>query len=149
MTEFRVERIDHVEVFVPERYEAAEWYRRVLGLEIVRDFEFWADDLRGPLMITSGSGTKVALFEGSAQGDREVVGFIRLAFLAGCAAFVDFVSKVSSLELRDAQGRAVGPADVVDHKSAYSIYFSDPYGNPLEITTYDYEEVAAALAASE
>ena len=149
MTDFRVEQIDHVEVYVPERYQAAEWYGRVLGLEIVPDFEFWADDRRGPLMIASGSGTKVALFEGSAQGDREVVGFIRLAFLAGGAAFVDFVSTVSSLELHDTQGRAVGPADVVDHKGSYSIYFCDPYGNPLEITTYDYEEVAAALAATE
>jgi hypothetical protein len=34
----------------------------------------------------------------------------------------------------------------VDHQKAFSIYFSDPYGHPLEITTYDYDEVCAAVA---
>jgi catechol-2,3-dioxygenase len=36
---FRVEQIDHVEVFVPDQYEAAAWYRRVLGLEILVEYE--------------------------------------------------------------------------------------------------------------
>jgi catechol 2,3-dioxygenase-like lactoylglutathione lyase family enzyme len=34
MTEntFRVDGIDHVELSVPDRYDAAEWYNEVLGL---------------------------------------------------------------------------------------------------------------------
>lgn len=32
---FKVLQIDHVELFVPDRYEAARWYERVLGLEPV------------------------------------------------------------------------------------------------------------------
>jgi hypothetical protein len=35
---------------------------------------------------------------------------------------------------------------VVDHETAYSIYFSDPYGHHLEITTYDHEAARAELA---
>jgi catechol 2,3-dioxygenase-like lactoylglutathione lyase family enzyme len=27
--------IDHVELFVPDRHEAAAWYRSVLGLEVL------------------------------------------------------------------------------------------------------------------
>jgi catechol 2,3-dioxygenase-like lactoylglutathione lyase family enzyme len=34
MNGFRVLQLDHVELFVPNRHEAAEWYQRVLGLEI-------------------------------------------------------------------------------------------------------------------
>ena len=64
-TDFRVDQIDHVELFVPDRHQAAEWYRSVLGLERLSQYEHWADDPRGPLMISSDAGhTKVALFQG-------------------------------------------------------------------------------------
>ena len=32
-TPFRVAQIDHVEVFVPDRYEAAAWYQRILRFQ--------------------------------------------------------------------------------------------------------------------
>ena len=38
--------------------------------------------------------------------------------------------------------------DLVDHQLSWSIYFSDPFGNPFEITTYDYEWVSEQLPAS-
>lgn len=53
MNTFRVLQIDHVELFVPDRHEAAEWYRRTLGLEIVPGYQDWAADPGGPLMISS------------------------------------------------------------------------------------------------
>ena len=56
MTKFRVQQIDHVELFVPDRYEAAKWYEQALGLEIARDYEFWAKDPGGPLMIMTADG---------------------------------------------------------------------------------------------
>ena len=57
-------QIDHVELFVPDRYEAARWYERVLGLRVVPEFEPWATG-GGPLMISTDEGnTKLALFEG-------------------------------------------------------------------------------------
>ena len=36
MDTFRVLQIDHVELFVPDRQEAADWYCRVLGLQVVQ-----------------------------------------------------------------------------------------------------------------
>jgi catechol 2,3-dioxygenase-like lactoylglutathione lyase family enzyme len=69
---FAVDQIDHVELFVPDRYQAAEWYRRVLGLKVVAEYEHWASDPRGPLMISSDGGhTKLALFQGTPQGERD------------------------------------------------------------------------------
>ena len=42
----RVSQIDHVEMFVPDRYAAAAWYQQVLGLTVLRDYEDWGE---GPL----------------------------------------------------------------------------------------------------
>src|SRR6266436_3877906 len=88
MSEFRVQQIDHVEMFVPDRYEAARWYERVLGLQIIREYEFWAEE-GGPLMIAAGT-TKLALFEGEPRGARPTAGFHRVAFSVDGASFVEF-----------------------------------------------------------
>ena len=56
MSTFQVDQLDHVELFVPNRHEAAAWYRRVLGLEILSEYEFWAADPRVPLMVSSDAG---------------------------------------------------------------------------------------------
>jgi len=78
---FRVVQIDHVEVFVPDRHEAATWYRRVLGCEILQEYAEWSEDPRGPLMISPDGGrTKLALFRGEPQGASPTAGFHLVAF---------------------------------------------------------------------
>ena len=77
---FKVLQIDHVELFVPDRYEAAKWYERVLGLQIVPECEPWAVG-GGPLMISSdGGSTKLALFEGQPAASSQTAAFRRVAF---------------------------------------------------------------------
>jgi catechol 2,3-dioxygenase-like lactoylglutathione lyase family enzyme len=148
MKDFRVLQIDHVELFVPDRHEAARWYRQALGLEIVEAYRHWAEDPRGPLMISSdGGSTKLALFEGTPQGARATAGFHLVAFRVDAAGFVDFLRRVEDLGLNDHRGRPVASHSWVDHDKAYSIYFSDPYGHRLEITTYDYDAARGALTA--
>jgi catechol 2,3-dioxygenase-like lactoylglutathione lyase family enzyme len=131
----RVEQIDHVEVFVPDRREAARWYERVFGLEIMDGFEEWAAN-GGPLMVSSGGGTKLALFEGEPRGSRETVGFRRVAFRVGGEGFVEFLGKLPELGVE---------SRVTDHDKAYSVYFPDPYGNDFEVTTYDHGYVSEHL----
>src|SRR5262245_45681682 len=146
---FRVDGIDHVELFVPDRRQAASWYADVLGLAILPECEHWAANPRGPLMISSDGGrTKLALFQGHAQGTRETAGFHRVAFSVSAGDFLRFLGRLPVLALSDHQGRRVGSSDVVDHAGAYSLYFSDPYGHRLELTTYDYEEAKRLLAAT-
>src|SRR5688500_7472544 len=66
LNNFRVLQIDHVELFVPDRHEAAGWYQRILGLDVVPALQAWAADPGGPLMMSSdGGSTKLALFEAS------------------------------------------------------------------------------------
>lgn len=142
---FRVLQIDHVELFVPDRYEAARWYERVLGLRIVPAFEQWAKE-GGPLMIsTAEAGTMLALFEGAAAAPRTAA-FRRVAFRVTAQGFDEFLSKLPELGLMNDRQQPLTPASTVDHQQAYSIYFSDPYGHSLEVTTYEYGAVTSALS---
>lgn len=135
---FRVDQIDHVELFVPNRRETAEWYRRVLGLTICAEHEHWADDPKGPLMIFSdGGSTKLALFEGRSQEDRETAGFHLVAFRVSGGNFETFLDRLDDLTLTDHHDRTVTREFVQDHGQALSIYFNDPHGHRLELTTYD------------
>lgn len=136
--------LDHVHVYVPDRARAATWYRDVLGLAVVVEHAHWAVD-GGPLTV-SGDGGKsgVALFEGAApssDGEKRRV----IALRAAGEVFLEFVAGVERLALVDRHGAAVRAADVVDHGESFSIYFSDPWGNPFEVTTYDAELIRARL----
>jgi catechol 2,3-dioxygenase-like lactoylglutathione lyase family enzyme len=146
MDSFRVMQIDHVELFVPDRHEAADWYRRVLGLQVVPGYEQWAANPGGPLMIaTAAGGTKLALFEGQPQESRPTAGFHRVAFRVDGAGFLAFVRRLGDHPVRDHQGRPVTADAVVDHDVAHSIYFCDPYGHHLEVTTYEHDAVRAGV----
>ena len=142
-------RVDHVELFVPDRYSAAEWYRETLGLEILPEHEPWAEDAGGPLMISSDGGdTKLALFTGTPQGDRDTAGYHLVAFRVSANEFQAFLTRLPGLELKDHLGRHVTTDLLTDHQQAYSLYFNDPFGHRLELTTYEHEKMAVLLANS-
>jgi catechol 2,3-dioxygenase-like lactoylglutathione lyase family enzyme len=134
---FQVEQIDHVHVHVADREAAAAWYERVLKVGRDARFAVWAEDPRGPPMLVSRVGdTRIALFAGGAGGST-------IAFRVAGGDFLAFLSALPELRLPTERGTLTA-ADVVDHALAWSVYFSDPDGNPIEITTYDYELVASA-----
>jgi catechol 2,3-dioxygenase-like lactoylglutathione lyase family enzyme len=142
---FKVLQIDHVELFVPDRYEAARWYERVLGLRIVPECEPWAVE-GGPLMISSDEGsTKLALFEGKPDACSHAAAFRRVAFRVNGAGFAEFLQRLPDLQLVDWRGHTVLHTSVVDHQQAYSIYFNDPWTHQLEVTTYEYDAASALL----
>ena len=64
---FRMGRLDHVHIRVPDREAAAKSYADYLGFEVVERFEFWAKGFEGgPLQISADGGqTMLALFEAS------------------------------------------------------------------------------------
>ena len=133
-------KIDHIELFVPDRYKAAEWYSKVLKFKIMEELSGRADE-GGPLMISNdGGNTKIALFEGNPQGKDDAKGFIRLAFRVDAVEFIEFIN--SSGNWRDTP---LTEEEIKDHYKAISAYFSDLYGNLLEITTYDYDAAKKLL----
>lgn len=138
MSSFRVDSIDHVELFVPDRHEAARWYQQALGLAVIPEYEFWAVD-SGPLVIATADGhSKLALFEGAATDPKvELQGFRRVAFRVDAAGFLEFVKTAGRRDLRDVEGNALTTLEVIDHQASLSVYFRDPWGHALEVTTYD------------
>jgi catechol 2,3-dioxygenase-like lactoylglutathione lyase family enzyme len=147
MTNSRVLQIDHVEVLVPDRHAAADWYERTLGLRVVPEYQHWSNDPKGPLMISSdGGSTKLALFEGQPQAGQSITGWQRVAFRIDAIGFIEFIERLEDLRLTDIAGQSVTCDSVVDHEQAYSIYFCDPYGNALEVTTYEHETTRVRLA---
>lgn len=138
-------RVDHVELFVPDRAEAAAWYGKALGLQPVPGTEAWAADPEGPVMLSADGGeTKLALFKGQPQGPRLTAGWHRVAFQVTAQGLVAFLRHAEALGLRERGD----PLRLRDHGAAISVYFSDPYGHRLEITTYDPGPVRDAIPSS-
>ena len=116
--------VDHIHVFVQDRKAAEAWYGRVLGLARSPGLEFWADD-GGPLTLQdAGDTVHIALFERPRQPNRATVALRVDA--AGFARWREHLADVAGL-----------PVAFEDHQVAVSLYFSDPDGNPYEITTYE------------
>jgi catechol-2,3-dioxygenase len=126
-------RLDHVHVHVSDRAAAEGWYRDVLGLARVPELEGWAAD-GGPLTLTDADGTlHLALFERPPGANHAT-----LALAVDAAGFVAW-----KRHLERALGRTL---EVVDHGLSWSLYFSDPDGNPFELTCYEHAALAALLA---
>lgn len=141
---FSVEQIDHVHVFVRDQHAAAEWYGRVLGLRVMDEHSDVSDG--GPLVVSSdGGSTGLALFKKSDDETWPSVA-TTVAFRIGGKGFVAFLTRQGGEETDSSSGPRLTREDVVDHDYCYSLYFSDPDGNPYELTTYDYEHVRASLA---
>lgn len=134
---FRVQQIDHVELFVPDREKAARWLERVLGLQADPACLRWAEHPLGPLMVsTPDAGTKIALFQGEPQGQTAPVGIKRIAFRVDADGFAEMLARLEQCELTH-RGQPLTNGEYTDHDGAWSIYFEDPWGNPYEITTYE------------
>ena len=123
----RLEQIDHVALRCASPEATKDWYVSTLGFEHV-----FPDQWDGvPIFLRLGT-TFIALFPHRGK-DREFEGIrfpvAHLAFRA--ATYAEFT-------LAQDEFRARGVAfQIQDHEIAHSIYFSDPDGFELEITTYD------------
>jgi catechol 2,3-dioxygenase-like lactoylglutathione lyase family enzyme len=133
-------QLDHIELLVPDQWEAAEGYGRVLGFSVIQEHIHWADE-GGPLMITNDDDqTLLALFRDTPQADSQVVGLGRVAYRVNSDDFMLFLKNSSGW-----RQPPLAPPDVVDHDKSYSVYLTDPYGNRLEVTSYDYAALCAKL----
>ena len=124
--------VDHIHVFVSDRAAALVWYRAVLGLRVVAELESWAAD-GGPLTIgDAGGSVHLALFERPTEKCRSSVALSVSA--QGLLAWQRHLEAV--LQQR---------VEAVDHQLSWSLYFSDPDGNPFEITSTEVAPLNAAL----
>ena len=124
----QLEGIDHVALAVSDVDRAAQWYIDVLGFER-RYTDMW-DDV--PTFIGKGT-TAIALFparSGARSTSRSEMP-IRMLHLAFRADRKNFLAAQEELNRRGID------FEFQDHEISHSIYFRDPDGHQLEITTYE------------
>jgi catechol 2,3-dioxygenase-like lactoylglutathione lyase family enzyme len=125
---FTIQSIDHVALAVRDVHRSAAWYQDVLGLERLYQ-EAWGDF---PAVVGTG-GTSIALFPVQGAQPKQRPGRDTLA-MRHLAFRVDAENFAVARQVLEARGIAV---TFQDHGIAHSIYFHDPDGHELEITTYD------------
>jgi len=122
----QLRRLDHVSLNVSDRARSIAWYRDVLGL--VQQGEPRRDDW--PVFMGE-LGACVALFQAqveTAERQPESTGLRHVAFMVGRD---DLAAAQTRLRERGVEFR------FEDHGNAHSIYFPDPDGNVIELTTYE------------
>jgi catechol 2,3-dioxygenase-like lactoylglutathione lyase family enzyme len=121
----KLEQIDHVALHCAAPEATMAWYVSTLGFERVFA-EHWSGV---PIFLRLGS-TFIALFPRPGVDGKVAENAIsHLAFRAG--NYVNFQTAQTDLKAGGV------PFEFQDHGVSHSIYFRDPDGFPLEITTYD------------
>ena len=117
---FQVDRIDHVALSVSDTERSISWYREHLGFQRLYEGE-WDGP---PFMVGAGTAC-LALFPARAGGHEPAR--IRALHVAFGATRENF----------EAARRQLEGVREVEHENCWSIYFADPDGHQLEITTYE------------
>ena len=139
MSMFELEGIDHVALSAREVERSAQWYIEVLGFE--RRHEGMWNGV--PTFIGKGT-TAIALFPARTRNSKTAaredkidppIGRIRplanILHLAFRANRKNFLAAQEELKRRGIKFH------FQDHEICHSIYFRDPDGHELEITTYE------------
>ena len=124
----QLEGIDHVALSVTDVERTAQWYIEVLG------FEHRHKDVWGGVPTFIGKGTTaLALFplRSNARSTPNTAAPIRMLHLAFRATRQNFLRAQEELKRRGIE------FEFQDHDISHSIYFHDPNGHELEITTYE------------
>ncbi len=142
---FRMGRLDHLHVRVPDRAQAARWYADHLGFEPVARFDFWARGFEGgPLQISADGGqTMLALFEASTDHPM-VAQASAIAFSVDADSFIAF-GRSLPCGVAGSSGEPLQLADIVDFDLCWAFNLADPWGNQFELNCYDHARVKAEL----
>jgi catechol 2,3-dioxygenase-like lactoylglutathione lyase family enzyme len=125
---FDLECIDHVAITVRDVRRSVVWYEEVLGLR--REFEEqWGDH---PAFVGIGR-TFIAMFAVDSERPhpppgRDTLSMRHIAFRTNRRNFKKAESELTERKIE---------FESQDHDMAHSIYFRDPDGHQIEITTYD------------
>lgn len=132
----QLDGIDHVALAVRDVERSAQWYVDVLGFER-RHADVWGDV---PTFIGKGD-TALALFPAKTASTSLAAATsakltssgneIRMLHLAFRANRTNFQGAQEELKRRGVR------FEFEDHEIAHSVYFKDPDGHNLEITTYE------------
>ena len=120
-----LEALDHIGLNVADVDRSIGWYEDVLGLIRIHE-ETWGDF--PAVLVANGSG--VALFprEGTTQVARDDDDMGHVGFRTSRRGLEQAKAEVNEKGIEYHEG---------DYGIAWSIYFDDPDGHQVEITTYE------------
>jgi|SRR5579871_268948 len=126
---------DHIAFSVPNLEEAERWYVDVLGAEVIgrRNWGGSVDPMRPHVDIRIGNQV-VSLFLGEANGSANTPHMFHYAF--NCRNLDELEQWQGHLRSRGVDLRANGVFHGHPGMGAVSVYFEDPWGTRLEITTW-------------
>ena len=122
----KLEGIDHIAMGVRDIERSANWYIDILGFDRLHN-GMWNGV---PTFIGKGN-TGIALFPATHEAKPSAHREIRMLHLAFRANRENFLGAQQELQKRGIK------FEFQDHEIAQSIYFRDPDGHQLEITTYE------------
>jgi len=123
----QLECIDHVALLVRDVERSVLWYQEVLGLQRLYQ-DVWGSF---PAVVGVG-GTSLALFPVTSPAPNPPPGHDTI-----CVRHIAFrVDQPNFLAAQEELRRRGIPFGFQNHDAAHSIYFEDPDGHQLEITTY-------------
>jgi catechol 2,3-dioxygenase-like lactoylglutathione lyase family enzyme len=127
MPAFKLQGLDHVALSVSDLKRSSDFYAEVLGLE--RAYEEWHEPV---FMVAAGTGLALFSIEShESSGDPEAKPPARFLHVAFRVDREGFEAAQAELGERGIETR------FADHGSAHSIYFDDPDGHKVELTTYE------------
>jgi catechol 2,3-dioxygenase-like lactoylglutathione lyase family enzyme len=123
-----IDALDHVALSARDVARSAQWYAEVLGFKRLHE-----DKWNGIPVFVGNGDAAIALFPaaeevGSASADRAAVRMLHFAFRTDRKNFLRAQDELKKHAIR---------FDFQDHDISHSIYFHDPDGHKIEITTYE------------
>lgn len=125
---FEIDALDHVALSVRDLAHSAEWYSDVLGFRRLHK-EMW----NGVPVFVGNGRAAIALFPASeevrsAPADHAILRVLHFAFRTNRKNF---------MRAQDELKKRGISFQFQDHEIAHSIYFRDPDGHEIELTTYE------------
>jgi len=142
---FRMGKLDHVHIRVPDRAEAVAWYAEHLGFEPVEQYDLWDTGFDGgPVQISAdGGATMLALFE-AGEGHPMIAQKTGVAFSVDFDTFAAFTRSLPG-EIETSWETKLVPDDIVDLDMCWAFDLADPWGNVYELNCYDYDRIQTEL----
>ena len=120
-----LQAIDHVALSVRDVKRSAQWYSDVLGFQRQHG-DVWGDY---PVFVGKNDAA-IALFPIRSSSSSTASSAVRVLHFAFRADRKNFLAAQTELKNRGIE------FEFQNHKISHSIYFSDPDGHEVEITTY-------------